>query len=268
MHGQGQELVAWLERALATPGATDRRTRAVGLRRFGEGLLVIEQYDRAGEPLEESLVIFRELGDRLGEASALEALDMAAWAQGHIDQAIELAEAALTIYREEDDRRGTAQSLTHIGVDLVEIGDVERGTAMLDEAQAIYSELGDRLDLAAFLHTLGDLALDRSDPKRAAGNYLKALEIAVELSDERTEMYSVAGLACAAGLRGDSRTAGRLWSAAEGAENRLEMRMLAAERIRYERILTPLQQDESFRAAYEAARDLDLAQAVRELRTT
>jgi predicted ATPase/class 3 adenylate cyclase len=268
MHGQVQELVAWLERALATPGATDLRTRAVGLRRYAQGLLFIEQYDRVREPLEESLLIWRKLGDRLGEASTLQTLDMAAWAQGHIDQAIELAEAALTIYRGEDDRRGTALSLTHLGVDLLEIGDVERGTAVLEEALAIYSELGDRLALAGFLHTLGDLALDRSDPQRAAGNYRQALEIAVELSDERTQMYSVAGLACAAALRGNGHSAGRLWSAAEGAENRLEMRMLAAERIRYERILTPFQDDARFRAGYEAARDVDLAQAVRELRAT
>jgi tetratricopeptide (TPR) repeat protein len=213
------------------------------------------------------LALFRELNDRLGEASALQTLDMAAWAQGHIDQAIELAEAALAIYREEDDRRGTAQALTHVGVDLFEIGDVERGTAMLDEARAIYSELGDRLALASFIHTLGDLALDRSDPQRAAGHYRQALEIAVELSDERTEMYSVAGLACAAALQGDSPTAGRLWSAAEHAENRLGMRMLAAERMRYEQILTPLQHNESFRADYENARDVDLAQAVRDVRT-
>lgn len=81
MHGQVQELVAWLERALATPGAMDPGTRAVGLGRYGAALLVIEQSDRAGEPLEESMVLFRELGDRLGEASALRTLDLAAWAK-------------------------------------------------------------------------------------------------------------------------------------------------------------------------------------------
>lgn len=80
-------------------------------------------------------------------------------------------------------------------------------------------------------------------------------------------MYSVAGLACAAALQGDGRAAGRFRSAAEHAENRLA-RMLAAERVRYERILIPLQHDDAFRAGYEAARDIDLAEAVRELRTT
>jgi predicted ATPase len=266
MHGQLQELVAWLERALATPRATDMRTRAVGLGIYGEGLLYIEQSDRAQAPLGESLILFRELGDRLGEASVLQTLDMAAWAQGHIEQAIELAEAALAIYREQGDRHGTARSLAHIGTDLLQIGNVERSTAMLEEARTISSELDDRIAMAGLLHGFGDHALDRSDPHRAADEYRQALEIAVEFNDERTEMYCVAGLACVAALEGESHSAGRLWGAAEGAENRLEMRMLAAERIRYERILTPLQRDESFRAGYEAGRDVDLAQAVRELR--
>ncbi len=268
MHGQVQELVVWLEGALAAPGATDMRTRAAGLRRYGEGLLVIEQYDRASEPLEESLVIFRELGDRLGEASALQTLGVAAWAQGNTEQAIEITEAALAIYREEDDRRGTAQSLTHVGVSLLEIGDGERGTPMLDEARAIYSELGDRVALASFLHTLGDLALDRSDPERFAGNYRQALELAVELSDERTQMYCLAGLACAAALRGDGRSAGRLWAVAEAAENRLGMRMLVVERARYEQIVTAVQDDHAFQAGYQAGRDIELAEAVRELCAT
>jgi hypothetical protein len=45
------------------------------------------------------------------------------------------------------------------------------------------------------------------------------------------------------------------------------MRMLSAERMRYEQILTPLEHNESFQAAYKAARDVDLTQAVRDLRT-
>ena len=267
-HGQFQELVPWFERALAMPGATDPPTRAAALEAYGDGLIYIEEFDRARESLEESLVLFRELNDRLSEASVLNRLDMAVWAQGDIQQALDLADAALAIYREEDDRRGIARTLTHVGVDLLEIGNRERGTAMLEEARAIYSALDDRSGVAGFLHTLGDLALDRRDPQAAANHYREALEIALELDDERTEMYCVAGLACVAALQEGARSAGRLWRAAEAAENRLEMRIIAAERVRYERVLTSLQHDESFRAGYEAARDIDLTQAVRELRST
>ena len=247
------------------PGATDRRTRAVAFEHYGDALIHIEQYARARESLEKSLVLFRELGDRLGEASALNRLDMAAWAAGDIQHAIELAEAALAIYREQDDRRGIARALVHVGVDLLEMGNGERGTAMLEEARAIYIQLDDRSAIAGFLHTLGDLALDRRDPQGAANHYREALEIALQLDDERTEMYCVAGLACVAALQENAHTAGRRWGVVEGAENRLEIRILAAERVRYERLLAPLQDDESFRDGYQAG-DVDPARAMRELR--
>jgi hypothetical protein len=81
-------------------------------------------------------------------------------------------------------------------------------------------------------------------------------------------MYCVAGLACVAALQEDAVTAGRLWGVVQTTENRLEMRILAAERVRYERLLTPLQQDESFQTGYEAAGGVELGQAVRELRAT
>jgi len=68
-----------------------------------------------------------------------------------------------------------------------------------------------------------------------------------------------------AALRGDAHDAGRLWAVAEAAETRLGMRMLS-ERHLYERILTPLQDDQAFQAGYQAGRDIELEEAVRELR--
>jgi hypothetical protein len=84
--------------------------------------------------------------------------------------------------------------------------------------------------------------------------------------DEWDEMYCVAQLACVAALRGDAYSAGRLWAVAEATETRLGMRMLAFERARYERIATSVQTDRAFQAGYQAGRDIDLAEAVRELR--
>lgn len=42
--------------------------------------------------------------------------------------------------------------------------------------------------------------------------------------------------------------------------------MVAVERARYERILTPLEDDQAFQAGYQAGREIELAEAVRELR--
>ena len=42
--------------------------------------------------------------------------------------------------------------------------------------------------------------------------------------------------------------------------------MVAVERGRYERILTPLEDAQAFQAGYQAGRDIDLAEAMSELR--
>ena len=68
MHGQLHELIAWLERALADPTATEARTRAVGLTTYGTALHWTFQLTPAESTLRESLRLFREVADRRGEA--------------------------------------------------------------------------------------------------------------------------------------------------------------------------------------------------------
>jgi hypothetical protein len=72
----------------------------------------------------------------------------------------------------------------------------------------------------------------------------------------------------AAALSRDLYSAGRLWGIAEAAENRLGMRMVSGEGARYERIVTPFHNDHAVQAGYEAGRDVDPADAVREIRAT
>lgn len=106
---------------------------------------------------------------------------------------------------------------------------------------------------------------DEGDHQHAEHHAREALEMVTGLGDERNDLYSVAQLACAAALRGDAHSAGRLWAVAEATEERLGMRMLTIERARYERIVAPLENDRAFQAGYHDGRDVDLARAVREL---
>jgi predicted ATPase/DNA-binding SARP family transcriptional activator len=268
MHGRLQELAVFLERALATSGATDKRTRAAGLEVLGEVLHFTDQRDTARQPLEESLALFRELGDELGEASVLMTLGSSSWARGLTRQAMNQTKAALAIFRRAEDRPGIAQALHILGEQLRESGQLERSREVLEEALTIENELGDRFAAASSVHSLGDLALDTGDPQCAASLYREALELAIQLGDELTRAYCNAGLACVAALQGDTQSAGRLWGGVEVAENCLGTRIFAAERIRYERILTPLRHDEFFRAGYEAAREVSASQTMRGSRTT
>jgi tetratricopeptide (TPR) repeat protein len=186
--------------------------------------------------------------------------------QGSHAQAIDLFHAALAMAREKGDKPGLAGTLNLVAGCFYEMGELERSKDAIEEALAIHTELGAYGVAAADLGTLADIALAQGDHKQAERHSIEALEVISGHGDERNELYSVAQLACVAALRADARSAGRLWAVAEATENRLRMRMIAVERARYERIITPLQDDQAFQAGYQAGREVELAETVRELR--
>jgi predicted ATPase len=267
MHGQHQELISCLEVALATAGTIDMRTRAVGLRTLGDALIFIEQENRARVALDESLALFRELGNELGEASVLILFGMLFDNPRSYDQAIALSQRALAIARKKGDKPTIARAVHMLACNLFNSDELERSRTTFEESLAIYTELSDHGAAASSAGGLADVALVQGDHQQAERHNRDALDLMGGFGSEREEMYCVAGGACVAALRGDAHTAGRLWAIAEAAENRLGMRrMVAVERARYERIITPLENDRAFQAGYQAGRDIDLADAVRELR--
>jgi tetratricopeptide (TPR) repeat protein len=268
MHGRLQELISRLEGVLAQPATVDAETRAVGLRTLGDALIFCEQNERARVALEESLALFRELGDESGEASVLTLLGMTFDNQGSFEQAIDLHQACIAIARAAGDKPNLARALNNLAFCFFELGDLARCKTVTQESIAIFTELGDQRYRAATIGDLADLALAQGDHQQAERHLREALEVISGFGDERDEMYSVAQLACVAALRGDAHSAGRLWAVAEATENRLGLRMLAFERARYERIVTPLQDGQAFQAGYQLGRDIDLAEAIRELRPT
>jgi predicted ATPase len=268
MRGRVPELVGWLRRVFTTQPAVDDSALAAGLATFGAALFLCEEHDHALERFALSLEIYRRLGDESGEASVLNRMGSAVWARGDLSRASELREQALAIYRRRGDQPGIARSLHLIGEDLRDGGDLVRATSVLEEAARIDTDLGDRWSVMTSLHSLGDVWLDRADADRAEERYRDALTIAHELDDDRDSVYCLAGLASAAALRGDTATAGRLWAIAERLERRVGQGMLAAERVRYERLLAPLEDDAGFQDAARDAQHASIEQVVEHELTT
>jgi hypothetical protein len=118
------------------------------------------------------------------------------------------------------------------------------------------------------LHSLGDLALDRVDPDTAFQRFAESLHYAVERGNGRSQVYCIAGIACALGERGDDEGAARLWGMAEDQESLLGFRMLGSERERYERLMSPVRErlGSAYDAACAAGAGLGLERAVAEAR--
>jgi hypothetical protein len=146
-----------------------------------------------------------------------------------------------------------------------DVGEFEPATEALEQALAIVNKRGDWDAVSRTAHGLGDLALDQREPALAASRYRQALKAAVDLGSDYGKLMCLAGLACVAALRGETHLAGRLWATADQATSHLEAPMLASDRQRYERILTPLTEDQRFQEGQQAGRELPLDQVVRDV---
>jgi predicted ATPase/DNA-binding XRE family transcriptional regulator len=230
-HGYLQEGRRWAEELLSKPFADDhpRCAPARAMALYGAGELALAQGDPTGAValLEESLALFRELGDEDDGDVVLAELGQAVRAQGNRDRAAALSEEGLGLGRRLGDPRvaaialntlghverhrgntegaiaryeeslalfrgighgwGSAYTLSNLAVAAFGRGEVERALALYEESLAIYSELGDKSGTALVLINLGDVARERGEEDRAVTLYNDALAMHREL-DERCKV--------------------------------------------------------------------------------
>ncbi|MGO9971618.1 MAG: AfsR/SARP family transcriptional regulator [Solirubrobacteraceae bacterium] len=263
--GRIRELERWYERALADPTALSSRDRAKALTGLGFALVHLERLDQARTALIEALTLCREAGDERGEALVLLRLGVAAFIAGAPERTLAWAEQALPIYERLDDTLGIARCLHYIAEALRDLGDFERSAELYTRSIELRRANGLGSGAAA-VHSLGDLYLDAGDITTAERYYREALALGLQEGDVRQGAYCLAGLACVAARNEDAATAGRLWTLAERLEHDIGFRMVAAERVRYERNLTPpLTNTDEYRAGIAHAANIDPLTAAAEI---
>ena len=91
---------------------------------------------------EQALSLYRELGDRRGEANAIEGLGEVALEQDRYEEAAGRYEQALPLYRQVGDRLGEANALLAQGRLARAMGELDRARAAYREAERIYRAIG------------------------------------------------------------------------------------------------------------------------------
>jgi predicted ATPase/class 3 adenylate cyclase len=276
LRGYLSEGRVWLERVLvAATHTTSPLTRLRAQVCNAAGVLAREQgdYARALALHEQSLVSFRDLGDRQGVADALNNLGTVASEQGDYVRAQALLAEALALCRNLDDQRGEALALNNLGTIAGEQGDyalskilfaealalrrdlddkqgiadtlVNMGTIALlqddydgaarlsEECLALGRELGNKHLIVDTLVNLGAIALIQGDPDHAAELFAEGLALCRELGDVRNSAYCLEGLAGVAGAQGRPERAARLWGTAEALRETRGVPLPPAERARY-----------------------------------
>ena len=235
---------SWLDAALAAAGpGADRRLRAIALDGAGQLAAVHADYPAQRGYQEESLAIWRALGDDqkivscLGDLGAVahirgeypaaramyaEALELAtrtgqpqqmagslsglgrlALHEGKLDQATEYYLASLARFRETGDLRKATLILGNLGVVALDQGDYPLAEARFTEHLGNVRRLGDRKLTGGALTNLGMVAHNAGDFGRAAALHAEALGLAEQLGDRRLAAVALTNLGMAALARKD-----------------------------------------------------------------
>ena len=214
----------WLEAALAwDDDAMPASLRAKAL--FIAGTMADGQADRrSAEPLlEESLALFKELGDKRGAAYALGGAGLVAAGRNRHEQGTTLLEESADLFLEVGDRWGAALTLSFSAVAWRNRGDHARAKGRAERGLALSREIGDRQGASVALYILAGLVQTEGDYEQARGLFEEGLELSAEVGNEANVAYCLEGLAGVAGTQGRVARAARLWGAAEALLEAIEV---------------------------------------------
>ncbi|WP_214325727.1 AfsR/SARP family transcriptional regulator [Nonomuraea sediminis] len=183
------------DRALAAcRTAEDLRGQARALVGLGR---VATDHEPARKANLQALELFREIGDRFGEAVTLDYLGIVHERLGQYADAADLHRQALELSREIGSRGGEADALNNLGAACARLGRHAEARDHLEQALELYRRFGYRRGEATALNSLAEVAATLGDPGQAVRLHHAALDLAVELNnrgEERRARQAIAQL--------------------------------------------------------------------------
>ena len=172
----------------------DSRGEAVSLVGTGGVYLSTGEYDQAIDVLNQALIINRENGYQQSEAVTLTRLSIVYDSLGQYDQAILLAEQALAIEREIGDRYGELGSLNNLGSTYFSLGRYDQANELHQQALFLARAIESRKGEADALGNLGNIYEATGQYEQAVDSYQQALTVQQEINDQSGEAKSLSNL--------------------------------------------------------------------------
>lgn len=225
----------WLKATLERARAGSPALRAKALQAAGSLAAAQNDYVEARTFCEDSLVLYRTIGDKRGAAVVIAEIGSALRKQGDYKAARPYLEGSLAAYRELEDRPGIAALLAQLGHDFWHEAKYAKARALLEESLSISRDLGLKRTTAFVLWSLGLVAFDRRDNENARALYEEGLSIAKELGDTSWEVRLVESIAGLAAAEGQPRRAALLLGASEALREAIDYPLPPSHRHDYER---------------------------------
>jgi predicted ATPase len=152
-------------------------------------------YTAAQRVCQESLALLRELGDSGAIPSALMNVGYATFCLGDYRAARSLFEEGLVLCRESGNKQAIAGMLGNLGNVVGIQGDYSVARLLLEESLALQHEIGSKGGLADGLYYLGSLTFHEGDYPAAGALYDESLVLYREVGNMEGVLYSLSGRA-------------------------------------------------------------------------
>jgi predicted ATPase len=158
------EARSWCDRALALSDSAEQGSiRARALQAAGLAAQMQGDFAYARRRFEESLALWRELGDKQGIAFSLAWLAAAVSMLRDFATAYSFAEESVLLCREMEDKWNLALALDMLGATHNDMGNHATARPLIEESLALFRSLGDRWGITDVLSHLGGMAFNHGD---------------------------------------------------------------------------------------------------------
>ncbi len=223
------------------------------------------EYAVARSLAHECLMLAQQHDDRAGVGWALTQLGMVAAETGGDQQA--LLEQSLEIFREVGDTRGTAEVLNMLGEIKRTQGDDHIAAQLYEESLTLWQDLGDEQYISTVLHNLGRVAGHQGDFRQAASLLLDSLTGFQNLHINNGVALCLRGLAGVAVELDRLEVAARFLGAAEAISESTGVVEDSADRAQTQSAVAAAQaglEEAQFAASWTAGKALSMEAAIRD----
>lgn len=264
MQGDHAAAAAYLQQALATArAANDQPNLALGSYYAGGLADAQSQYELAKQHYNESLALWRTLGNVWGQSKALTRLGIIASKEGNRLLARTHFEASLQINQQIGDRTGLVVSLMSLGILSEELGEFTVARAYYDESLQVATSINDRQFMALGQYNLGCSYLNEGAYLTALPYFEASLLRFAEIGDRDRVALSYANLGLVAYAQGTYATARKHLERSIAIERELgEQDLLAIHQAELVLVLLQLGEFPAAQATLQEAITLALAVAM------
>jgi CHAT domain-containing protein/Flp pilus assembly protein TadD len=183
---------------LVSAQAQDQNLTAMRKIEEGEALRAqgtLESMRLAVKKYEEALLICRDIGNRSGEAIALNNLGLVYYSLGEKQKALDFYTQALPLLRAVGDRRTEATTLNNIGTAYDALGEKQKALDFYAQAAPLRRAVGDRSGEASTLNNIGVVYISQGEKRKALDFFTQALPLGREVGDRQVEAATLGNIA-------------------------------------------------------------------------